>query len=786
MSAKATKAQAARAAELREQLHHHAHRYYVLDDPELEDDAYDALLDELRSLEADHPELLTPDSPTQRTGGEPISALTKVHHPEPMLSLANARSAEELRAWVQRMRTHLAREGIEDPAFRYVCEPKIDGLAMSLLYRDGVLERGATRGNGEVGEDVTHNLRTIGAIPLRIEHAPPLVEVRGEVYMTLADFAALNERRAAAGESTFMNPRNSAAGTIRQLDPKLTAERPLSFWAYGVGVADDLVLGTQWEALAWLRERGFPVNRDIVRLDTEDEVVERCLDWQQRRGALDFEIDGVVVKVDDAELQRRLGVVGRDPRWAIAWKFPPEERTTKLLDIQPSVGRTGRITPFAVLEPVRLSGATVTTATLHNADDVDRKGVLIGDTVLVRRAGEVIPEVVKPIVERRDGTERRFVFPDRCPVCASPVERPEGEVNQRCTGGWRCPAQVLGRIVHFASRNAMEIDHLGEKTVANLLDAGVIADPGDLFHLRAADLTRLGEFAQRPLADVVRDAGSDDPERVAAVVRALRPKGVAKAAVSAAVAEYGTLAALAAAPVDDLGAVDGVGDRAAGALAAALGTSVVPKLLAGDLAAFDADDLAGLAGFNPVSMRNLLGAFDAARDRPLARLLTALGLRHLGGANAEKLTAVYHDLDAILSATPEEMAAIEGFGPIKAAAIVAQLHDPHIVTILDKLRSAGVRTQDAAAPALPPERGLGGLTFVLTGSFETVSRRDATAALKAAGAKVASSVSKQTDVVFAGASPGSKLDKANELGVRIGDEALLVALLQEGPTALGS
>ena len=302
MNPAAPKAVAQRAAELREQLHHHAYRYYVCDDPEIEDDAYDALLDELRAIEREHPELQTRDSPTQRTGGEPISALEKVRHLEPMLSLANARSEEELRAWVQRMRSHLAREGIEDPGFRYVCEPKIDGLAMSLTYRDGVLERGATRGNGEIGEDVTHNLRTIGAIPLRISGAPPLVEVRGEVYMTLGDFAALNERRAAAGESTFMNPRNSAAGTIRQLDPRLAAARPLSFLAYGVGVVDGRQLPTQWDALEWLREHGFPVNPDIVRLDGEEEVVARCLDWQERRGGLDFEIDGVVVKVDDAEL----------------------------------------------------------------------------------------------------------------------------------------------------------------------------------------------------------------------------------------------------------------------------------------------------------------------------------------------------------------------------------------------------------------------------------------------------------------------------------------------------
>ena len=316
----------ARAAELRREIEHHNHRYYVLDDPEIGDDAYDALLDELRRIEAEHPELVRADSPTRRVGAEPVSRLEKVTHPQPMFSLANARSEEELRAWVGRMRSHLAREGIEDPDFRFVAEPKIDGLAISLVYRDGALERGATRGNGEVGEDVTHNLRTIPSIPLRVEGAPPLLEVRGEIYMSLPDFAALNERRAAAGLSTFMNPRNSAAGTIRQLDPSLMAERPLSMWCYGVGAVEGMTFGSHWEALEWLREHGFRVNGDVKRLDTEDEVVAQCLAWQERRGALDFEIDGVVVKVDDSELQRRLGVVGRDPRWAIAWKFPPTTR----------------------------------------------------------------------------------------------------------------------------------------------------------------------------------------------------------------------------------------------------------------------------------------------------------------------------------------------------------------------------------------------------------------------------------------------------------------------------
>ncbi|HEY0516891.1 MAG TPA: NAD-dependent DNA ligase LigA, partial [Solirubrobacteraceae bacterium] len=383
-----------RARELRAQLEHHAHRYYVLDDPEIADDAYDRLLDELRALEAEHPSLQTPESPTQRVGGEPVGRLEKVTHLEPMLSLGNVRSEQELRAWVERMRNHLAREGFETPRFDFVVEPKIDGLAISLLYRDGVLERGATRGNGEIGEDVTHNLRTIGAIPLRIEDAPPLVEVRGEVYMSLKDFTALNERRAEAGESTFMNPRNSAAGTIRQLDPADAAKRPLSIWCYAVGVTEGLSFQTHSQALQWLRDHGFRVNDGIKQLHSEDEVVAQCLEWERRRGELDFEIDGVVVKVDDLQLQRRLGAVGRDPRWAVAWKFAPTTAVTTLEKVMWNVGKFGDLRPYAVLAPVEVGGVTIKLATLHNEEDIVRKDIRAGEEVIVVRAGDVIPQVV--------------------------------------------------------------------------------------------------------------------------------------------------------------------------------------------------------------------------------------------------------------------------------------------------------------------------------------------------------------------------------------------------------
>src|SRR5215216_3552881 len=453
-----------RVAELRRQLEYHGHRYYVLDDPEIGDDAYDALLDELRAIEAEHPELVTPDSPTQRVGGAPISKLEKVSHLQPMFSLANVRSADELRAWIGRMRSHLAREGIDDPEFQYVAEPKIDGLAISLVYRDGVLVRGATRGNGEIGEDVTHNLRTIPSIPLRIEDGPRLLEVRGEVYMSLPDFAALNERRASQGLSTFMNPRNSAAGTIRQLDPALAAERPLSMWCYAIGATDGLDFTSHWEALEWLRAHGFRVNDDVKRLTTEDDVVAQCLHWQERRGALDFEIDGVVVKVDDLELQRRLGVVGRDPRWAIAWKFPPTTAVTHLNAINWNVGKFGDLHPFAALEPVHVGGVTVKLATLHNEEDIARKDLRAGDEVIVLRAGDVIPQVLSPAphaVERPDRGPRSGP-PERCPSCGTPIVKPEGAVFSKCPNRTGCPGQQLQLLKHFASRGAMDIEGLGE------------------------------------------------------------------------------------------------------------------------------------------------------------------------------------------------------------------------------------------------------------------------------------------------------------------------------------
>jgi DNA ligase (NAD+) len=489
------RAAAQRAADLRSQLDHHGYRYYVLDDPEIGDDAYDALLDELRALEADHPELITPDSPTQRIGGEPVSDLVKVRHPQAMLSLANARSADELRGWIQRMRNHLAREGIDDPRFEFVAEPKIDGLAISLIYRDGVFERGATRGNGEVGEDVTHNLRTVSAIPLRIDmdRPPALLEVRGEVYMSLSDFAALNERRAAAGLSTFMNPRNSAAGTVRQLDPKLAAERPLSFWAYQVGATEGISFATHFEALEWLRAHRFPVHPDVQKLAGEEDVIAQCRAWEGRRGSLDFEIDGVVLKVDDVELHRRLGVVGREPRWAIAWKFPPTTAVTKLTGIGWNPGKFGDLHPYAMLEPVGVAGVTIKLATLHNEEDLARKDIREGEDVIVLRAGDVIPQVISPaphVAERADRPPPPRP-PERCPICDTPTVKPESSVFTRCPNR-QCPGRRWQLLKHFVS--AMDIDGLGERQVSLFMDLGWVATAADFYRLQTEQILQQPGF----------------------------------------------------------------------------------------------------------------------------------------------------------------------------------------------------------------------------------------------------------------------------------------------------
>jgi DNA ligase (NAD+) len=663
----------ARVDELRHALEYHARRYYELDDPEIGDDEYDRLLDELRTIEREHPELASADSPTRRVGGEPVGRLEKVEHPEGMLSLANVRSEDELRAWVERMRSHLAREGIEDQQFTYVVEPKIDGLAISLIYRDGVLERGATRGNGVVGEDVTHNLRTIPSIPLRVDDAPAMVEVRGEVYMSLKDFTALNERRAEAGESTFMNPRNSAAGTIRQLDPADAAKRPLSLWAYQVGVADGLSFERHSDALAWLREHGFPVNRDIKQLDSEEQVIAQCLEWERRRGELDFEIDGAVVKLDSLALQRRLGAVGRDPRWAVAWKFPPTTAVTTLEKVMWNVGKFGDLRPYAVLEAVTVGGVTIRMATLHNEEDIVRKDIRAGEEVIVVRAGDVIPQVVSPAPHVAERAERppRPHPPERCPYCHTKTFKPPESVFTKCPNQ-DCPARAWQLMKHFVSRGAMDIDGLGEKQVALFQQRGLVKNAADFYRLKEEQLLEL-------------------------------------------------------------------------------------------------------EGFGELSARNLVAAIAESKQRPFARVLFALGIEEVGEVTGRNLAQAFRDIDALMAATPEEIEQVQGVGEKMAQSIDAQLHDERMSRLIAELREQGLRFHEEGPP--PSQGPLAGKTLVLTGSLPNWSREQATERIMAAGGRVTSSVSKKTDYLVAGESPGSKLEKAERLGVKVLDEAALQGLL---------
>ncbi len=548
-----------RAAELRRQLDYHNHRYYVLDDPEVGDDVYDALLNELRDLEAEHPELVTPDSPTQRVGAQPLDKFPEVPHLAPMLSLANARNEEELAAWVLRSERYLARQDVAMGDVRFVTEPKIDGLAISLVYEDGVLVRGATRGNGEVGEDVTQNLRTIRSIPLRIEDAPPLIEVRGEIYLPLAAFAKLNEQRAEAGEPTFANPRNSAAGSIRQLDPQLAASRPLSMWCYGVGATEGLAFEAHHESLEWLREHGFRVNRDVELHDTVDEVVAACRAWEERRDRLDFEIDGVVVKVDDLDLQRQLGVVGREPRGAIAWKFAPTTATTKLERVAWNVGRTGHMVPFAQLEPVQVSGVTVKLATLHNEEDLRRKDVRDGDEVIVMRAGDVIPQVVSPTAkaQRRKGRSPVPEAPSKCPACNTPTIKPETGVWTICPNRTGCPGQVFQAVKHFVG--AMDIDGLGEENARRFLSEGLIEDVAGIYELTAERLVELERFGDTSAANLVAAIEASKQQPFHLVLFALGIAGVGFVNARNLARQLRSMDSLLAASEEELTAVEGMG-----------------------------------------------------------------------------------------------------------------------------------------------------------------------------------------------------------------------------------
>ena len=666
---------AQRAAELRAEIAEHDHAYYVLDDPRIGDADYDRLLDELRALEAEQPRLITPDSPTQRVGGKPLESFEQYRHAEPMLSLANARNAEEIEAWERRIENLLKRFDISVEELAYVTEPKIDGLAISLTYADGAFVRGATRGDGTIGEDVTQNLRTIRSLPLRIDDAPARIEVRGEVYFPRSGFGRLNEERAAAGLSTFANPRNAAAGTIRQLDPALTASRPLQIWIYGIGFRDGVDHASHSEELEWLRARGFRVNDEIERHRSAEGVVARCEWWQEHRDQLDFEIDGVVVKVDDRALWRELGVAGREPRWAIAWKFPPTTVTTKLNKVVWNVGRTGHMVPFAMLEPVHVGGVVVSTATLHNEEDLARKDARAGDQVIVTRAGDVIPRVVAPVIQRREGRRlRKPKPPKKCPACGTPTVKPEDSVWTICPNRVSCPGQVFQHVKHFVHRGAMDIEGLGEKQAMRFLEDGLIGDAAGIYELAEGDLI-------------------------------------------------------------------------------------------------------GLDGFGETSARNLLAAIEASKRQPFPRVLFALGLSGVGSVNAEALARYFGSIEELAAAQPEAIEEVDGIGPILAEQIAEQLADERTSELVASLREHGLRMELEASERRVEGGPLEGRTFVLTGTLPELTRERAMAMVKAAGGKVTGSVSKKTDYVVAGESPGSKLAKAEELGTEILNEAALIELL---------
>jgi DNA ligase (NAD+) len=576
---------AQRAGELRELLAHHNHLYYVLDDPEIGDDAYDELLNELRALEEEHPELRSPDSPTQRVGAPPLDRFEQVEHREQMLSLGNSRNEEELRGWENRIANYLKRLDITASQFSYTTEPKIDGLAITLTYENGVLVRGATRGDGRIGEDVTQNLRTIGSVPLRIKGpAPELIEVRGEVYLPIAAFKALNERRAEAGEPTFANPRNSAAGSIRQLDPSLAAERPLSSWVYGIGAVQGIDLPTHMAEIEWLQEAGFKVNPDTAHHEGVEGVVKRCHWWEERRDELDYEIDGVVVKVDEKSLWRELGVVGREPRWAIAWKFPPTTATTKLKQVVWNVGRTGHLVPFAMLEPVHVGGVTVTTATLHNEEDLARKDVRKGDEVVVMRAGDVIPQVVSPKLPRKHKGAHKEKPPKKCPECGTPTVKPEDSVFTICPNRNGCPGQASQHVKHFVSKGAMDIEGLGEEVALNMLAQGVIEDVADIYDLTEEGLMgrKIGkksfkEKSARSLVDAIEASKRQPFKRV---LFALGLPGVGAVTAEALADHFGSIENLSAAQPEEIEEVEGVGPIMAEQIVESLADKPTQELIA--------------------------------------------------------------------------------------------------------------------------------------------------------------------------------------------------------------
>jgi DNA ligase (NAD+) len=668
---------------LRETIRHHAYLYYVLDAPKISDAEYDALMNRLRELETAHPELVAPDSPTKRVGGEAQAQFVKIRHPAPILSLGNAFSGDEVRAWHERIRKLLP----ADKKLQFVVEPKIDGLTVVLHYENGPFTLGATRGDGEIGEDITRNLRTVPSVPLRIPvhsdaPAPPRhLVVRGEVYMRISDFEALNRSQMQKGEKTFANPRNAAAGSLRQLDPAVTAVRPLRLFTYAVVSSENVNLRTQWDVLHYLARMGFPVNPDIALFDDLEQAIAHSEQWMLRRDQLTYEADGVVIKVNDLATQNHLGVVGRDPRGMLALKFAAREATTRLKELGINVGRTGTLNPFAILEPVELGGVTIERATLHNFEDIARKDIRIGDTVLVKRAGDVIPQVERPLIELRGGEEQVIVIPQKCPACGAPTLKAEGEVAVYCVNP-ACPAQVVQRIIHWAS--VMDIEGFGERLTQLFVERGLLHDLADLYYLKREDILQLPGFAEKSTA-------------------------------------------------------------------------------------------------------NLLSAIEATKNRPLARVIAALGIRGVGGTVAETLAQNFGSVDDLNQASEERLRTIPGIGPVNASNIAAFFSSQQTHHLLLKLQRAGVRMEQAAITTASRVLGgagaLAGKTFVITGTLPTMSREAATELIETSGGRVADSVSKKTDYLLLGENPGSKYARAKKLGVTILDEAQLQAMVTISPQA---
>ncbi len=769
-----------RITELRDILNHHNYRYYVLDAPEISDGEYDALIRELRAIEAEHPELVTSDSPTQRVGAPPADGFEQVTHSRPMFSLGNAFDDEEFMAWHKRVSDML-----EGEPFDMVCELKYDGLAVALTYEDGVFVRGATRGNGMVGEDVTGNLRTIKSIPLRLlsDDVPQRLEARGEVYFPKSLFAKFNEERAARGEQTYANPRNTAAGSLRQLDPSNTAERPLDIFIYSLGYAEGgEVPGTHWEMLQYLKGLGFKVSDDSRLVHSPEEAIAFYDRWVgSYEEELDAAADGVVMKVDNLDYQRHLGVVGREPRWAVAYKFPAVQEITRLLDIRVNVGRTGSINPYAVLEPVNIAGATVRQATLHNEDYIRSKDLLIGDWVVVERAGEVIPQVVSVIADRRTGDEREFSMPESCPSCSDPVVSPEEEAMSYCYNA-SCPAQLVRLLEHFVSRGAMDIEGMGIKWGEYLIRQGLIKDVADIYYLKREHLARLNlldviEAAKaRPFADSLAASGIPTVGKKSAGIIAER---------------FGDMNALSGATELEIGELSGVSARTAKAAvnhfaelrsqthiteAASefLGNGLIGSY--SDLFYVNRKHLLQPETLRQKSVSNLLNAIEASKQRPLARVLVALGIRHVGGEVAELLAREFTTIDNLMAADEEALIPIDSIGPRIAESVVSYFGNEANRRVVEKLREAGVRLEDEER-VVPTEQPFKDKRFVVTGRLERFSRSQVQDLIKQYGGAVSGSVSKNTDYLVAGEGGGSKLADAQRLEVEVLTEDELLAML---------